>query len=152
MALGDAIVKGIVMSLSETQIGLVQASFARVALNRDQAARAFYMRLFEIAPDLRPMFRGDMVEHGRNLMAMLAAVVQGLRDMPSTLRVARQLAERHVGYGVRLEHYAPVGMALIETLATALGDDFTPDVRVAWADTYGALADAMVDAAYPKAA
>ena len=140
------------MSLSDKQIDLVQASFARVAPVSDAAARVFYARLFEIAPELRPMFRGDMVEQGRKLMAMLAAVVHGLRDMPALLRGAGHLGERHVGYGVRPEHYAPVGMALIETLAEALGDHFTAEMRTAWADTYGALSGAMVEAAYPKAA
>jgi nitric oxide dioxygenase len=140
------------MNLSVRQIDLIQASFVRIAPSADEAARRFYARLFEIAPELRPMFRGDMAEQGRKLMGMLAVVVQNLRDMPTLLPVAGALAERHVGYGVRPEHYPPVGQALIETLAGALGDEFTAEVRTAWADAYAALSGAMIGAAYARAA
>ena len=140
------------MNLAEKQIDLIEDSFARVAPIGDEAARAFYARLFEMAPELRPMFRGDMVEQGRKLVAMLTSVVHGLRETQALLLVARHLARRHVGYGVRAEHYAPVGQALLDTLAGALGETFTAETRAAWVAAYRALSGAMIDAAYPKAA
>jgi hemoglobin-like flavoprotein len=55
-----------------------------------------------------------------------------------------------VDYGVRAEHYAPVGQALIWTLQQGLGPDFTPEVQEAWLAAYGVLSSTMIDAAYPK--
>ena len=40
---------------------------------------------------------------------------------------------RHEGYGVRPAHYDTVGAALFKTLEQALSEDFTPQVRAAWA-------------------
>jgi nitric oxide dioxygenase len=140
------------MSLSVRQIDLVQSSFARIVHVSDEAARQFCARLFEIAPELRPMFHGDMAEQGQKLVGMLAVVVNNLRDMATLLPVAGALAERHLAFGVQAEHYLPVGQALIETLADTLGDDFTAEVRTAWSDAYGALSGAMIGMAYARAA
>ena len=62
-------------------------------------------------------------------------------------RHLRALGRRHVGYGVRDSHYATVGEALLWTLEQGLGDAFTPDVRAAWAETYGTRAGVMQRAA-----
>ena len=57
------------------------------------------------------------------------------------------LGRRHAGYGVREEHYATVGAALLWTLEQGLGDTFTTPVRDAWATAYGTLASVMIEAA-----
>ena len=45
-----------------------------------------------------------------------------------------------------------VGAALLDTLAKGLGDEFTPEVRDAWATAYGVLSGAMIEGrpAIPK--
>jgi hemoglobin-like flavoprotein len=48
-------------------------------------------------------------------------------------------------------HYATVGQALLDTLQSGLGADFTPALRQAWSAVYGALSDAM-QAGAPHAA
>ena len=53
------------------------------------------------------------------------------------------LAHRHVGYGVRDEHYDKVGEALLWTLERVFGAAFTPEVRNAWATLYGVVAATM---------
>lgn len=58
----------------------------------------------------------------------------------------RPLGARHATYGVRDEHYAPVGAALLWTLEQGLGADFTDETRTAWATAYGILATAMMEA------
>ena len=139
------------MSLTEQKIDLVQSSFRQVAPIADQAAEMFYARLFEIAPEVRPMFKGDMAEQGKKLMAVLAAVVNGLRDLDRIVPVAERLAVGHLEYGVRPEHYRTVGEALLWTLGEAFGDDFTPDLHEAWGSAYTTLSSAMIAAAYRDA-
>lgn len=133
------------------QIMLVQASFTKVAPIVDVAAGLFYGRLFEIAPEVQPMFKGDIGEQGRKLMATLGTVVKGLGNIETILPAAKMLAVKHVSYGVKPEHYVPVGDALIWTLEKGLGDDFTPETRQAWLAAYGALSAAMIEEAYGKA-
>jgi hemoglobin-like flavoprotein len=138
--------------MTPEQVKLVQQSFGKVAPIADKAAEIFYNRLFEIAPDVRSLFHGDMAEQRRRLVATLAVVVNGLGDLPSVLPAASALAKRHVGYGVRPEHYAVVGEALLWTLARGLGEQWTPETAAAWTAAYGTLSGYMIGEAYPQAA
>jgi hemoglobin-like flavoprotein len=131
------------------QVAQVQASFAKVAPIADQAAALFYRRLFEAAPEVRPLFATDMTLQGRKLMATIASVVNALDDIEAIAPAVCDLARRHVGYGVRAEHYETVGTALLWTLEQGLGDQFTAEVRAAWVSAYGALSELMIAAAYP---
>jgi hemoglobin-like flavoprotein len=140
--------------MTPDQVKLVQDSFAKVAPISETAAELFYGRLFEIAPQVKAMFPADMTEQRRKLMMMLAAVVNGLGDLPSILPAASALATRHVGYGAKAEHYPVVGSALLWTLEEGLGDSWTPDVAAAWTTAYGTLSGYMISEAYgrPQAA
>ena len=129
------------------QIELVQTSFAKVVPIADQAAAIFYARLFEVAPGVRALFKGDMVEQGRKLMNMLGSVTRLLDKLDTLVPVAQRLAERHVAYGAKPEHYAVVGATLIYTLDKGLGAEFTPEVRQAWETAYGTLSAVMIAAA-----
>jgi len=130
--------------MTPAQIKLVQASFAKVAPIAATAADLFYGRLFEIAPHLREMFPNDLTEQKKKLMAMLGTVVAGLDRLDALMPAVRALGQSHAEYGVTSAHFAPVGVALLWTLKKGLGDDFTPDVREAWATAYSALSQAMI--------
>jgi hemoglobin-like flavoprotein len=134
--------------MTPQQVEEVQASFAKVAPIADQAATLFYGRLFETAPDVRALFSGDMTVQGQKLMSAIATVVDSLGDIDAVAPAVRDLAKRHVAYGVRPEHYEIVWTALLWTLEQGLGDDFTPGVNAAWAAAYGALSEIMIAAAY----
>ena len=140
--------------MTPDQVKLVQQSFARVAPISEAAAVLFYGRLFEIAPTVKSMFPADMTEQRRKLMAMLAAVVSGLGNLPSILPAASALARRHVSYGARAEHYPVVGAALLWTLQKGLGENWTPEVADAWSAAYETLSRYMIAEAYgrPQAA
>jgi hemoglobin-like flavoprotein len=140
--------------MTPDQVKLVQQSFANVVPLSDAAAVIFYDRLFEVAPSVKTMFPADMTEQRKKLMAMLAAVVNGLGNLESVLPAASALAKRHVSYGAKAEHYPVVGGALLWTLEKGLGDSWTPEVADAWTAAYGTLSGFMISQAYghPQAA
>jgi hemoglobin-like flavoprotein len=139
--------------MTPDQVKIVQTSFAQVVPIADQAAKMFYDYLFAIAPSVKPLFKGDMAEQRRKLIAMLATVVNGLGDLNSILPAASALAKRHVGYGVEARHYDDVGQALLWTLEHGLGSKaWTKDVAAAWTAAYTTLADFMVGEAYGRPA
>lgn len=137
--------------MKPAQVELVQKTFADVAPIAEQAAALFYGRLFEIAPEVKPLFTNDIAEQGRKLMATLGVVVRGLSDLPSILPAASNLAKKHVSYGVKASHYEPVGAALLWTLEKGLGDKWTPDAAAAWTEAYVTLSGFMIGEAYGKA-
>lgn len=132
--------------MNATTISRVQASWSRVEPISSTAGDLFYDKLFELDPELRNLFKGDMADQKAKLMQMIGTAVKMLDRLDELDPVLVRLGGRHVDYGVRPEHYATVGAALLDTLSKGLGDDFTPDVEAAWTEVYGVLKDAMLSA------
>jgi nitric oxide dioxygenase len=138
--------------MTPKQVELVKESFAKVAPIASQVAELFYGRLFEIAPQVRPLFKGDIKTQGQKLMSTLTLAVGSLDNLPALVPVVQDLGRRHVAYGVNDDHYDSVGQALLWTLDKGLGSDFTPEVKAAWTAVYMVLADTMKSAARQAAA
>ena len=138
--------------MTPDQVKAIQESFAKVPPISEQAAALFYGRLFEIAPSVKPLFRGDMKEQGRKLMATLRVVVGGLGNLEAILPAASALAKRHVQYGVKPADYEPVGDALLWTLERGLGEQWTPQLAAAWGAAYSVLCEFMINEAYGRSA
>jgi nitric oxide dioxygenase len=130
------------------QVALVQKSFEKAATLGDQVADIFYSELFAIEPRLRSMFKGDMKEQKKKLMATLALVVRSLHAPEKIVGPAQKLAVKHLDYGVKPEHYTVVGNALLRTLKKGLGEQYTPDIHDAWVAAFRTLAGIMKEAAY----
>jgi hemoglobin-like flavoprotein len=133
--------------MTPQQITLIQESWRKVLPISDTAAELFYNRLFVLDPSLKPLFKGDMKEQGRKLMAILNTVVTKLDQLGDIVPAAQDLGRRHGTYGVQPAHYDTVAAALLWTLAAGLGDAFTDEVKQAWTQAYGILAKVMIDAA-----
>jgi hemoglobin-like flavoprotein len=133
--------------MTPEQVGLIKESWSKVLPISDKAAELFYGKLFELDPDIRPLFKGDMEEQGKKLMKMINTAVNGLDRLDAIVPAIQQLGARHIAYGVKDEHYDTVGAALLWTLGAGLGDAFTEDTKEAWATVYGLLADTMKAAA-----
>ena len=133
--------------MTPEQKQLVQSTFAQVAPIAPKAAELFYGRLFELDPDLKPLFKGDMSEQGAKLMKTLGVAVAGLNDLDALTPVLQDLGRGHVAYGVQEAHYDTVGEALLWTLEQGLGDAFTPEAEEAWSEVYTLVATVMKEAA-----
>jgi hemoglobin-like flavoprotein len=136
------------MSLTPQQIVLVQASFRTVQPMSATAGELFYKRLFEIEPEVAALFKGDVGRQGREFMQVLAVAVGGLSNVTTLVPMVQQLGVRHAAYGVQARHYDAVRQALLYTLAVILQDDYTDEVRSAWATAYAMLAGIMKEAAW----
>lgn len=134
--------------ITSQQITLVQNSFEMVLPLSELIAGLFYSRLFETEPELRQLFKIDMVEQGQKLMDMLQLMVDGLDQLAEIEATVAELGIRHAGYNVKPEHYESLQNALLWTLEQALGDAFTAETRTAWKDVYITIATVMKHAAY----
>ena len=133
--------------MNAIQIQHVQDSFPLVAPIADEAAVLFYGRLFELDPELRRLFTSDPKEQGRKLMTMIGVAVRGLGNLAALAPAVQNLGRRHAGYGVKPEHYAIVGSALLWALEQGLGNTFSAEVKAAWTEAYAHLAGIMQEAA-----
>ncbi len=132
--------------MNDHAISLVRESFDLVTPITPQAAALFYANLFEADPQLKPLFKGDMVVQGHSLMQILELAVNML-DQPHVLVPALQDLGRHAGYGALDHHDDTVGGALLKSLRRGLGAPWAPEVEEAWAEVYGVLAGTMKEAA-----
>lgn len=130
-------------AMTAEQIELIRRNWARLLPIKDQVARLFYARLFELDPDLRKLFRNDMQVQGRKLMSMINVAVASLDRFEALTPELQDLGRRHAGYGARPEYYEKVREALLWALEQALGGAFTPAAREAWEQTYVLLARTM---------
>ncbi len=136
--------------MNPRQIQLVRDSFALVEPQAVQAGALFYDKLFERDPSIGMLFSSDMGTQSQRLLEMIGAAIRLLNNPEQLDPVLMALGARHVAYGVQDEHYDTVGGALLDTLAAALGDAFTPELREAWVAFYGRVSRVMRDGAFRK--
>ena len=132
--------------LDDAQKTRIRSGFASLGCTPDALAHAFYDRLFEVAPAVRPMFTSDIKGQAAKLGATLNTVLNSLDDLEGLAPTLRTLGVRHGEIGAQPEHYEVVGDVLLEVLKGQIAD-WTEEDRSAWAALYGVAAGIMVDAA-----
>jgi nitric oxide dioxygenase len=136
--------------MTEEQKGLVKNSW-KIFRSIDPllVGDVFYSKLFAQRPELRSMFPDSMEKQYFKLTDMLGIIVARLDRLDSLAEDILELAKRHAGYGVKTEHYKLVGDALIWTLQQGFGKDWTTELKDAWVNCYGVLADLMIKGSEP---
>ena len=92
----------------------------------------FYGRLFDVDPSLRQLFKIDIKQQSKKLIAMLDAIVESIDDWERIAPVLRELGQRHVAYGVKEKDYNTLCSALVWAFGQALQPGFDNEVRAAW--------------------
>ena len=125
---------------------LLAESLALVTPVAGELIAAFYDRLFADHPALRPMFPPVIDAQRDRLLAAIIGVVTHY-DRPQQLVPAlTAMGGRHGGYGVRIDHYAAVGLTLVDTLRRFAGPAWTPEYEGAWLRAYTYAAGVMMQA------
>ena len=127
-------------------VALLEQSFARVRPNAAAFGADFYETLFAAEPGARALFAGaDMKSQQKKLMDSLVLVIENIENGDVLSNALRGLGARHVKFGVRVEHFPLVGTALLQTFAKHLGPQWTPEVKQAWVEAYGAISALMTE-------
>lgn len=129
-------------------IKLLENSFDKVRGREAEFSASFYIRLFALHPELKPLFKNvDIVAQEKKLIASLAIIVENIRN-PEPLSLAlKSLGAYHHEVGTIREHYPFVGQALLDTLADYLGDSWNGKTKQAWLDAYNLISDLMLEGA-----
>jgi nitric oxide dioxygenase len=131
---------------TDREIELVRATWDVADADPDAAAALFFGRLFEVAPELRPLFPDDTKAPGRRLMRMIGLTVDEMDRLARILPAVERCGHRHVAYGALPDHHRIFGEVLLETLAKIVGGGFTPEAKAAWTRTHAVLSSVMIDA------
>ena len=134
--------------MTKKQIELVKSTWSAVAaIDHVIVGGLFYARLFEMAPQLKPMFHSPIPEQSKKLVAMINYVIGKLDKLNTIVDEVTKLGRKHIRYGVKPEHYVIVGNALFWTLEKGLAEKWDEEVKNAWTECYGILSNAMITAA-----
>ncbi len=136
--------------MTPQDIALIRSNFAQLHRRKIETACLFYERLFTTAPSTRALFKTDIEVQAAKLMETLTVALAMLNDPGGLTALLRRLGERHRDYGVRPSHYEAVRSALIWTLETSLGAEFTVQAKVAWTELYDQMAATMLAAETPS--
>jgi methyl-accepting chemotaxis protein len=129
-------------------IDALETSFDLVAPRGDELTEIFYARLFDAAPEVKPLFAGaDMARQRQMLLAALVLLRQSLRNLDAVLPALRKLGARHVAYGTKPAHYPLVGATLIGAMETVAGEEWQLRYAQAWSEAFGVVAAVMLEGA-----
>ncbi|HMU31790.1 MAG: hypothetical protein K1X60_16005 [Nitrospira sp.] len=127
------------------QVELLESSFKLVAPKGEELVTRFYERLFKKYPAVKPLFKHTTIkEQKKKLLASLVLVIQNLRRPEKLTPVLQDMGARHVGYGAKPAHYDAVGENLLAVLGEVAGPAWTPQVKQAWTEAYGAIKTIML--------
>src|SRR5262249_29406241 len=131
--------------MTERQILLVKNSWSYIVINAEEAGELFYQHLFEIAPGVRHLFKGEIKAQAKKLMSMVTYIVTRLQNLESVTQEIRSLAQRHNKYGTQPAHYAVVGECLLWTLEHGMAEKWNQETKDAWTAAYAILSNAMIE-------
>ncbi|XP_027953370.1 protein O-mannosyl-transferase 2 isoform X2 [Eumetopias jubatus] len=115
-------------------------------------------RLFDLEPDLLLLFQyncrqfsspedclssPEFLDHIRKVMLVIDTAVTNVEDLSPLEEYLAGLGKKHRAVGVKLSSFSTVGESLLYMLEKCLGPAFTPAVRAAWSQLYGAVVQAM---------
>ena len=124
-----------------------------------------YETLFEMDPKLKPLFQNKL-RQGEMLTEIVDSALGLLPSMldqtlgqgqertgldPEMIPMLLDLAERHVSYQVKAEHYGTVGMAVITALKRSRGNSFDEPTKAAWVEFWSLICSVMIPAHVKKA-
>ena len=102
--------------MTSDAIELIKTSYAQATATPRQLAARFYQELFAAAPNLRPLFPGDLTLLQGHFESAIALVVRNLDEMSALRESLRDLGAQHVHWGARPEDYVTAREALVAAM------------------------------------
>lgn len=107
----------------------------------------FYYFLFELLPEVKPLFKKGMQAQGRMLANVVKYIILNLQDKNAlTFKSSLQhLARTHNQKNITPEHYSVMGMCLVHTVRLCCGEVyFTEEHKDAWVQIYSKMMSVII--------
>ncbi|WP_293780078.1 NO-inducible flavohemoprotein [uncultured Oxalicibacterium sp.] len=111
--------------------------------------KTFYRNMLSAHPELKNLFNSGNQANGSQQQSLASAVfayAANIDNAAALAPVVTRIVHKHASLGIKAEHYPIVGHHLLGAIKEVLGDAATPELLAAWAEAYGLLADALIDA------
>lgn len=132
--------------LSAETIACIKATVPALAEHGAAITKVMYGRLFQDA-HIKALFNhANQGGDGKQVHALAGAILayaQNIDNLGALTPVVERIAQKHIGYDIRPEHYPFVANALLGAIAEVLGEAATQEVLAAWGEAYWFLADIL---------
>lgn len=125
--------------INEQTLSLIQTSWQKMVPRREDIIQRFFRRLFETSPELEPLFSKDLHTQSRQFAGMLNLIINGIDQMDTIAPSLDTLGKTHRSYGITREQIKVMEDVLIDTFSQELGNAFTPELEMAWRESYNAI-------------
>lgn len=133
-------------SLSPQTIAIIKATVPALAEHGATITEVMYRRLFE-KPEIASLFNQANQQNGAQVQALATAVLAYARNIENLGRLGptvERIAQKHIGYAIKPEHYPHVAEALLAAIEDVLGEAATEEVLAAWGSAYWLLAEILI--------
>ena len=87
------------------------------------------------------------IKHAQNFIQMIDKALGMLGpDIELLTEILLELGKKHVNYGVKPAYFPSMGIALIDSVHSVLGSEFTDEIKDSWQEVFGALSYDMIRA------
>jgi hemoglobin-like flavoprotein len=127
---------------------LLRESWECALANGGDIALHMYAEIPDLGPEIQDIFVRVNLEEQRELfMGTLQFIVMNYERRALVERMLREMGRRHVGYGVRPEHYGVFGECFLRALKRSCGSKWNLETELLWRTVYEDIADVMAQGA-----
>lgn len=135
--------------LSQQSRPYIEASVPVLREHGVAITHAFYHNMFTEYPELTNLFNMGNQANGAQQQSLASAVfayAANYENADALAPVVSRIVHKHASVGITAEHYPIVGKHLLGAIQEILGAAATPPLIAAWAEAYGLLASALIEA------
>lgn len=132
--------------MSDTLVQDIRTSWEVMATSGMENMMMFYDKLFEIAPQVRPMFPEDLTKQSEKLAYTITYVVSNIDRLEEIKESIEDLGRIHNKLEIPADYYPPVKEALIWTIQQKMGGEYSDSIGKSWDTALDMLANIMINA------
>tara|TARA_R110000737_G_scaffold64737_1_gene92493 strand:+ start:767 stop:1183 length:417 start_codon:yes stop_codon:yes gene_type:complete len=132
------------MHLTASEKNLIQASYIQLMKNEQGLAHCFYDVLFEMAPLIKPLFKGDRQLLEVHFNELICVAVEHVSHFEKLQLVLNELGIRHKAYGAKVSQFEIVKVALLLSIEYELKGQFNTAIKNAWAKYVDQISNEMM--------
>ncbi|MCY3414121.1 MAG: hypothetical protein INQ03_20925 [Candidatus Heimdallarchaeota archaeon] len=134
-------------TITPKELKTLRKNWDVVRENKDKMASAHYDKLFEIAPNVEPLFKASAEVQGERLIHSITEVLRLLDvNEESVITYIKRLGIKHRGFKVKKSYYPYMIDSLIWAISSALGHELTDEETATWTKFIGEFSQIMIAA------
>lgn len=133
--------------LSESTKDIIKATIPALSTHGQAITSEMYTRLFQDEEIQSLCNHSNQGQDGKQVKALAAAILgyaQNIDHLEVLAPTVERIAQKHIGYDIKPEHYPSVANALLGAIEHVLGAAATQEILSAWGEAYWALAGILM--------